>query len=260
MKGVNLLRVLTSTLLASEGFHHTFFSRHGGVSQAPYATMNVSLSVGDATDAVGQNLEIAAKSLGISIEKLFTLSQIHGTKVQVVTAGDRRERVCGLQGDALIAYDPGVACGVLTADCVPILLADRRSGAVGAVHAGWRGAVAGVVRSTVDALRSSLSGTPSLIAAVGPHISVAAFEIGEEVAALMEAAAPGVDVVSRTSGSKPHGDLSRLISWQLTQLGVEQVERIPGCTFHEPERFFSFRRDGARSGRHLSAICVREPK
>lgn len=257
LEGVNLQRVLTSPLLASEGFRHAFFTRHGGVSQGPYATLNFSVSVGDDLPCVERNLDLAAERLEVARKKLYFLSQVHGVNVRSLAGDELWDDVTHLQGDALISRHSGVACGVRTADCVPVLIADRRSGAVGAIHAGWRGAAAGIVRCTVDALRSSLPEAPSWIAAIGPHISADAFEIGEEVAVQLEAAAPGLPVVARAPGKKPHGDLRRLVAWQLAQLGVEHTDHVDGCTYLEPDRFFSFRRDGARSGRHLSAIVPR---
>ncbi|MCS6899189.1 MAG: peptidoglycan editing factor PgeF [Myxococcales bacterium] len=246
-----------SPLLASEGFAHAFFTRHGGVSRGAHATLNFTASTGDVEENVHRNLAIAAGFLGIPVEKLYLLSQVHGTRVVLITGEESREALLQVEGDALLSGSPGVACGVRVADCVPVLLADARSGFVGAVHAGWRGAVAGVVLQAVEALRSAAPSSPWLLAAVGPHLSADAFEIGEEVAVQMEEAAPGEAVVRRMPGKKPHGDLGQLVTWQLRRGGVECIDLVPGCTFQEPERFFSFRRDGVRSGRHLAAIVPR---
>jgi YfiH family protein len=139
-----------------------------------------------------------------------------------------------------------------------VLLADPASGAVAAVHAGWRGVVAGVVEAAVTRL-AELGAKPSdVLAAIGPHISLAAFEVSEDVAHQLEAVSPEAHVVDRTSWAKPHVDLRRIVRAKLRALGLgnERIDDVPGCTVLEPERFFSFRRDGARSGRHLSAIVA----
>jgi YfiH family protein len=260
VEGVNLLRVLTSPLLTSEGFAHAFFTRHGGVSQGAHATLNFSASTGDPEENVRRNLAVAAGRLGVQPGKLYLLSQVHGARVITLSGEEPREEILRIEGDALLSGRPGIACGVRVADCVPVLLADARSGLACAIHAGWRGAVAGVVPAALDALCAAAPSPPELLAAIGPHLSADAFEIGEEVAAQLEAAAPGEQVVVRAPGRKPHGDLARLVTWQLRRRGVERIERVPGCTFFDPGRFFSFRRDGARSGRHLAAIVPRSPR
>jgi hypothetical protein len=256
LEGTHPQHALTSSLLEKEGFVHAFFDRHGGVSSGPYATLNFSSASGDDREAVLRNLERAAAHLGVPASRLHLLSQVHGARVVALEPGASPDDTLRLEGDALLAGEPGVAVGVRIADCVPILLADPRSGRVSAVHAGWRGAVAGVLLRAIEALELLGTRPSELLAAVGPHLSVDAFEIGEEVAVQLEAAAPGQPVVRRLPGQKPHGDLRRLIAWQLAQAGVTQVDQIPGCTLGEPERFFSFRRDGARSGRHLAAIVA----
>jgi len=161
------------------------------------------------------------------------------------------------EGDALVSRAPGLACAVRSADCVPILLGDRRSGVVAAVHAGWRGAVNGIVSSAVDALRA-IAPEPVLIAAIGPHISPAAFEVSEDVAETLLKASHDPYIVDR-SGPKPHVDLRRMLRAELHANGLAHaaIDDVWGCTFLEPEHFFSFRRDGKASGRHLSAIVPR---
>jgi len=133
------------------------------------------------------------------------------------------------------------------------------SGAVAAVHAGWRGVVADVVGAAVAALRAGAPGEPDLVAAIGPHISAAAFEVGEDVATALGAVAPEVPAVRRSPGGRPCVDLRALVRAELVRAGVPTaaIDDVAGCTFSEPDRFFSFRRDGAHSGRHLAAIVAR---
>ncbi|RYE95096.1 MAG: peptidoglycan editing factor PgeF [Myxococcales bacterium] len=257
--GVNLHRMLTSSLLHDAGFQHGFFTREGGVSAGPFASLNLSATSGDDPALVAENRARAAARLGVAPAHLLVPSQVHGVEVALVDDASQADEVARREADALVAL-PGpvpLACGVRVADCVPVLVAERNSGAVAAVHAGWRGAVGGVVEAAVARLRELAGPDARLLAAVGPHLSVTAFEIGEEVAAQLEAAAPGQPVVVRAPGRRPHGDLRRLVAWQLARAGVEQVDHLEGCTLSEPERFFSFRRDGAQSGRHLAAIVPR---
>lgn len=259
----------TSPLLSAAGFRHAFFTRHGGVSTGPYRSLNFSYAATDSEANVRQNLARAAATLGLPAARLYFLSQVHGVDVKLLHGDEDREVVLFEQGDAVVSQDPTLACGVRTADCVPILIADRISGGVGAIHAGWRGTVSGVVAQAVRALRELIGGPSDLIAAVGPHISARAFEVSEEVAAELAACSSLPDVVLRADvaadGSvvatypRPHVDLRRIIRGQLLELGLDAgaIDDVPGCTVLDAQDFFSYRRDGAASGRHLSAIVPR---
>lgn len=250
---------LVSERLLSAGFRHAFFTRRGGVSTGPYATLNLSRSVGDETEQVEANLARAAEAVGVPRARLYVLAQVHGAEVVEITPADGPEAIARRPGDALLARAGGLGCGVRIADCVPVLVADRVTGAVAAIHAGWRGVVADVVGAAVARLRAGVAGAPALVAAIGPHISAAAFEVGEDVAATLGAVAPEVPAVLRPPGGRPRVDLRALVRAELVRAGVshEAIDDVAGCTFSEPERFFSFRRDGPRSGRHLAAIVAR---
>lgn len=248
---------LLSPLLTRHGFRHAFFTREGGVSEGPYATLNFAWSTGDDEARVRENLARAAAYLGVPADKVFFLSQTHGTDVHRVDAADDRELVVRKEGDAVVSTDAGVAAGVRVADCVPVLVADVKSGGVAAIHSGWRGTVADVVAASVRALREVVPAGAELIAAVGPHLSVAGFEIGEDVAQTIEQASPVPDVIDRTSYAKPHADLRRVVDAQLRRAGVTEIDHVEGCTLLDAARFFSFRRDGQKSGRHLAAIVPR---
>jgi YfiH family protein len=253
-----LAEFLTSPLLSRAGFCHAFFTRRGGVSEGPYASLNFSVNVGDEPECVQRNLELAAEALSVKMEKIFFLSQVHGADVVELVGDESREAVLHRTGDAIWGRARDVAHCVRTADCVPVLIADRKTGAVAAVHAGWRGTVAGVVKATVDVLRENAAGA-DLIAAIGPHISLDAFEVSEDVAETLERASPEPGVTRQRPGEKPHVDLRKLLRAQLVTLGLpnDAVDDVTGCTVLEPERFFSFRRDGRESGRLLSAIVPR---
>jgi YfiH family protein len=255
--------VLRAPALTAQGFSHGFSLRHGGVSKPPFESLNLAATVGDAPADVAENLRRFAGWVGYDPEQLYTLSQVHGRQVCCVTGAPSPQEVRSVQsmeGDALVA-DRGTALGVRTADCVPVLLADPVSRRVAAVHAGWRGVVAGVVPAAVAALCGPAGGggvPPSrLIAALFPHIRSCCFEVGEAVAAELFALCPDAEpIVSTGAQGKPYVALDRLVRAQLVAAGIDalRVEDVAGCTSCEPSRFFSFRRDGAASGRHLSVI------
>ncbi|MEP7051794.1 MAG: peptidoglycan editing factor PgeF [Pseudomonadota bacterium] len=253
----NRAEFLESTLLRGAGFRHAFFTRGGGVSEGAYATLSFSIAAGDDPNNVRQNLERAGAALGVPGTRIHFLSQVHGRVVHTLNGAEDQNALISLEGDALVSQAPGLACAVRSADCVPVLIADRRSGAVGAAHAGWRGAAQGVVSATVTALRA-LAPHADLIAAIGPHISAAAFEVSDDVAEALLKASRDPEIVDR-SRVKPHVDLRRMLRAELRSLSLSDaaIDDVEGCTVLEPERYFSFRRDGKASGRHLSAIVPR---
>jgi YfiH family protein len=250
--------VLRSLQLQDLGIAHGFNLRSGGVSSAPFASFNLGRNVGDDLARVQENRERFARSLGYREPALYEVEQVHGRSIRVVKAGDAVATVRETRADGLIAVGSGLPIGVRSADCVPILLAHGPSGAVAALHAGWRGVVTGVVEAGVAALRAQGVAAPEIVAAIFPHIRRCCFEVGTEVADALAAASPDAAVVDRTR-EKLHADLTRAVLAQLLRAGVDRarIEDVPGCTRCEPARFFSYRRDGAASGRHLTAIVSR---
>ncbi|MEM7436599.1 MAG: peptidoglycan editing factor PgeF [Myxococcota bacterium] len=236
------------------GFRHGFALRSGGVSGAPYDTLNLGFGLGDREAAVLENRARFAASLALPIDHLFEQRQVHGVHVREVAAVDPSDTVSKLEGDALITRVAGFGVAARTADCVPVLFAHPGTGDVAAVHAGWRGAVAGVVPRAIEALGRNPS---ELIVALGPHIRVGAFEIGEEVAEQLQGAARSLQVVDR-SRQRPHGDLAALLRDQLQTSGVGDaaIDDVGGCTHSDAAHFFSHRRDQGETGRHLSAIVA----
>lgn len=243
-----------SELLDRAGFAHAFSLRTGGVSQGPFASLNLARGVGDDPAAVEENVRrfLAA----VPCDAVYEVTQVHGRAIREIAPGDDVLAVRAVPADALVTRHAGVAVGVRVADCVPILIADPEGGAVAAVHAGWRGCVARILPDAIEALVALGARRDRLLAAVGPHIRVGAFEIGEEVAEAL--AAYGARAVDR-SGAKPHGDLTHVVVAQLEDAGIDasRTDVLPGCTFTDATRFHSFRRDGARSGRHLALIVAR---
>ncbi|MFO0586745.1 MAG: peptidoglycan editing factor PgeF [Polyangiaceae bacterium] len=263
---------LRSPLLIEGGFQHAFFTRRGGVSRPPYDTLSFSVAGGDDPEAVRENRRRAARALGVDPRRLHYLSQVHGTDASVLTAEDDPDQVVRRVGDITLSSTPGVACGVRSADCVPVLLADLDTGSVAAVHSGWKGTLLRAAVIGVHRLRSLIGGPGRLVAAIGPCISVCCFEVGEDVASqLCQASIAGASVLShgpatesarRRTGSDaptPRIDLRRIVRAQLREEGLadDSIEDVAGCTVCSPELFHSYRRDGERSGRLLSAIVPR---
>jgi polyphenol oxidase len=248
---------LESALLRELGFRHAFFTRRGGVSEGPYESLNFSSAVGDSPERVAANTALAAGALGVTPERIRFLSQVHGSAALALDGSETAAEARLFEGDAVASRTPELAVSVRTADCVPILVADPESGAACAIHAGWRGVVRGVVEAGVARLRE-LSSRGELAAAIGPHIRAAAFEVSEEVAVELAAASPVAGVVLRGS-VRPHVSLAHIVRGKLVALGIsaDSIDDVGGCTASEPERFFSFRRDGKIGGRHLSAIVPR---
>ncbi|MSP23669.1 MAG: peptidoglycan editing factor PgeF [Myxococcales bacterium] len=248
---------LLSAVLARAGFSHAFFTRRGGVSQPPYDSLNFAYSTGDKSAHVDENVARAGARLGVAESRVYYLHQVHGTEARVLDGTVPRAEVRFWRGDIAVSTTAGVACGVQTADCVPVLIADRVSGAVAAVHSGWRGVVQNAVRAGVVALRELTGADGDLVAAVGPHIERCCFEVGEEVAGELAACEPTLEGVVCHARPKPHVDLRRIVTAQLTAAGVREVDHVRGCSYCDGQRFHSYRRDGKLGGRMLAALVAR---
>jgi polyphenol oxidase len=254
--------VVTSRVLA--GVRHGFSTRRGGVSTGSYATLNVGGKWGDDPDSVAHNRRRLAAAGGFDWQRLYTARQVHGTRVAVVVDGTLPERVAESEADVVVSAVPGSVVGVYTADCVPILIADD-DGRVAAAHAGWRGTVKGIAHTAVEALVSIGARRENLRAAFGPSICARCFEVGEEVAVEFERVTPSAVLrapPTTTGTPKPHVDLWAANLQFLVEAGLarDHVDAAPPCTMCEPERFFSFRRDGIGIGQHLSFIVSRDAK
>jgi YfiH family protein len=217
------------------GYEVAFTTRVGGVSEGPYASLNLGRKSGDDVERVDENRRIACAAIGANVDELALNYQVHSDRVLQAAPVMRGEHADGLWTD-----EPGLPILAMSADCLPIVLArnDRAEPAVCVLHAGWKGLLAGVV----DAGARSL-GTGSLAAAIGPGIGPCCYEVGEEVAGPFRKRF-GDDVVS---GS--HLDLWTSAERALHDAGVEHVDRFDRCTSCEPETFFSHRRDRGHTGR-----------
>ncbi len=223
-------------------------TRVGGLSRGPYEGMNLADHVGDDPGTVMCNRQLLVSILGLPAQPMW-LRQVHGDSV-VRLESTRVDRVA----DASIATTPGRVCTVLTADCLPVLLCDRDGTRVAAVHAGWRGLAAGVLEATVDAMDCSPG---KLMAWLGPAIGPAAFEVGPEVHAAFVDADPGAaSAFSPSPAGRWLADLWALARLRLARRGIGAVWGGGRCTWGDPGRFYSYRRDG-RTGRMASLIWLR---
>jgi polyphenol oxidase len=255
-----LLPVLESAIWPA-GFAHGFATRAGGVSAAPFQSLNLGLSWGDDREAVLENRRRLLLACGL--DRLFLLKQVHGAEVAQVRSEDDPQGWRPIEADALITDVPGAALGVFSADCVPLLFADPDTGACAAVHAGWRGVIAGVARATLAALATAYGSRPAALrVAMGPAIGPCCFEVGEEVVAAFSGAYPGGAergvVVQEAPSRRARVDLKGALRIDLEAGGIPpgQIDAGDECTRCDPAaRFFSYRRDRGRGGQHLSIVA-----
>ena len=244
---------------------HAFTTRHGGVSEGVFGSLNIALHRGDADENVKRNYEILADALGFDLKDLVLTRQTHSDIVRVVT----RSEACGIdhrnypECDALITNDAGCALVVFTADCTPILLWDGKTGAVGAVHAGWRGTAADIAGKTVRRMAAEFGCKPENIrAAIGPNIGFCCFETDRDVPdAIIAAFGSDAERFIRQTGEKYRVDLKSVNALALRRAGVANIEISEECTMCAPDRFWSHRITGAARGSQGAVIvCEGEIK
>jgi len=254
--------MLTSPRLgALPGIVHAFFTREGGVSDGVYASLNGGLGSGDERARVFANRARMAAALGVEPSRLATVHQVHSPEVIVIDRPWGEE--ARPRADALVTRTPSLAIAVSSADCGPVLLADEEARVVGAAHAGWKGALTGVIEATIAAMEGEGARRERIKAALGPMISRSAYEVGPE----FEARFRETDEASGEffAPAARHGhfifDLSGYIGERLERAGVREVEDLGRCTYGEERLFYSYRRMTQRReadyGRHLSAIALR---
>ncbi|MGK5694129.1 peptidoglycan editing factor PgeF [Streptomyces sp. URMC 128] len=221
------------------GAHFAFTDRWGGVSAAPYEELNLGGAVGDDPDAVRTNRELAAKSLGVEPDRVVWMNQVHGADVAVVDGPwGSSSRIPSV--DAIVTTRRGLALAVLTADCVPVLLADPVAGIAAAAHAGRPGMIAGVVPAALRAM-TELGAEPSrIVARTGPTVCGRCYEVPEAMRAEVSAIEPAA--YAETSWGTPAVDVSAGVHAQLDRLGVRDRAQSPVCTL-ESDDHFSYRRD-----------------
>ena len=252
--------MIACDLLDAPRVRHGFFTREGGVSQGIFASLNCGFGSHDLAASVSENRRRVAERLGVSAERLVTLYQVHSPAVVRVERPWTRE--AAPRADAMVTREPGVALGILTADCAPVLLAEAGSGVIGACHAGWRGALAGVIDATVAAMCDVGARRERIRAAVGPAIGKRSYEVGPEFPAPFLAEDPGNAAFFREAPRAGHHlfDLVGYALHRLGRLGIGGAAATGGDTLAEPARFFSYRRaclGGERDyGRLISAIAL----
>jgi YfiH family protein len=246
---------LTAPMLPAR---HGFFTRRDGVSTGPFASLNCSLSSGDDLAAVLENRARAARALGADPSLLVGLTQIHSADVVPVVTPWRPGE--GPRADAAVTDRPGIAIGIITGDCAPVLLADPATGVVGAAHAGWRGALGGVIEATVAAMVARGADPTRLAAAIGPCIVQASYEVAADLrdAVLAEDAAAGRFFASGVRPERWQFDLAGYCAARLARAGVATVSVLGQDTRTDEARFFSHRRrtlaGGGPIGHQISII------
>jgi YfiH family protein len=253
--------VISSPLLARlSGIRHGFFTRQGGTSADIYGTLNCGLGSKDERGRVVENRDRVARHLGAEPGSVVTVYQVHSATALVIDRPFEPGQVP--KADALVTSTPGVVLGALAADCTPVLFVDPKTGVIGAAHAGWRGAVAGIIESTVAAMEQLGAHRADIVAAVGPCIHQPNYEVGPELEAqFVTASADNARFFAIPPGkTKAHFDLPGFIAQQLVRTGVGEFTPSPLCTYAHPDLLYSYRRTTHRAeldyGRQISAIVV----
>lgn len=250
------LEIITHPELAP--FRHGFFTRLGGASSGIFTGLNCGPGSSDQSEVVAINRARVAEALQIKPEALLTVHQVHSPNVLTVSSGRESSNE---QADAMVTTTPGLALGVLTADCQPVLFADRTAGVIGAAHAGWKGALAGILEATVEAMESLGAKRENIAAIVGPSISQAAYEVGPEfLDRFLDEDPEHSRFFANGQGDRYHFDLPGLGLHLLRSAGVGLAEWTRHCTYADPTRFYSYRRSvhakEADYGRLISVICI----
>jgi YfiH family protein len=242
------------------GIRHGFFTRQGGSSQTLYASLNCGPGSADDPARVAENRARVARHLGAQHGDVVTLYQVHSATALAVAAPV--PSVNRPRADAVVTRTPGLAVGVLTADCAPVLLADPDAGVVGAVHAGWRGAAAGVIEAAIAEMERLGARRARIRAAIGPAINQTFYEVGPDFEAiLLKGCADNARFFIRQDpAARARFDLPAFVESRLAAVGIGEIERHTLCTYENESHFYSFRRSQHRRemdyGRQISAIVV----
>jgi polyphenol oxidase len=252
--------IIKAAGLSLKGIRHGFFTRQGGVSCGLYSSLNGGLGSHDSATNVAENRARMATALGVGPQRLLTAYQIHSPQAVVVEtawAPEQRPRA-----DGIVTRTPGLAISVTTADCGPILLADPVAGVVGAAHAGWRGALTGIIEATIAAMQQLGAERGQIHAALGPMIRQRNYEVGPDLITRFAAEDSDSQRFFAAAPREGHAlfDLAGFIAMRLARAGVERFEDLALCTYADPGRFFSFRRSTHQAeadyGRHVNAIAL----
>ena len=242
------------------GIRHAFFTRSGGVSDGVYASLNGGVGSNDAAANVAENRARMAAALGVTRDRLLTAHQIHSP--EVVVAKTPWPHTGRPHADAIVTRAPGLAIGISTADCGPVLLADQQARVIGAAHAGWRGGLTGVIEATVAAMERLGAERGRIVAAAGPMIRQPNYEVGADLIDRFLGADPGNSRFFIPAVRAGHAlfDLAGYVVDRLRRAEIGQVEDLGHCTYADPAQFYSYRRTTHRAepdyGRHVNAIAL----
>ncbi len=247
------LEILTSELLGD--VRHGFFTRRGGASSGVFSGLNCGLASSDQDQMVRINRTRVAEAMDVPTASLVTIRQTHSPDVITVTEPIETD----IEGDALVTREKGLALGILTADCQPVLFSDHDAGVIGAAHAGWKGARAGVLENTLEAMVALGASRENIVAVIGPTISQPNYEVGPEFLDDFLNEERGNDrFFASTVDDRAHFDLPAYGLYRLNGAGIGHAEWTHHCTYADPDRFFSFRRathnNEADYGRLISSI------
>ena len=252
--------IQSPALAALSNIRHAFFTRDGGVSGGVYQSLNGGLGSRDTPANVRENRRRMAAALGAEPEQLITAYQIHSPDVVVAERAWTRETAP--RADAVVTQIPGLAVGVTTADCGPVLFADGEARVIGAAHAGWKGALTGVLEATIAAMERLGASRARIVAALGPMIRQASYEVGPEFVARFRADNGHNARFFAPARRDGHAlfDLGGYIAMRLDRAGLAAIDDLALCTYAEQDRFFSYRRATHRAdpdyGRHVNAIVL----
>lgn len=247
-------------LSCHSGLRHAFFTRQGGVSEGIYASLNGGLGSSDDPAHVAENRRRMAEQLALPPEALVSIHQVHSPDVVVVEHPWGRE--ARPHADGMVTARPGLILGITTADCGPVLFGDPEAGVAGACHAGWRGALTGVLEATLEAMEALGARRDRIVAVLGPTIGPNAYEVGAEFVTQFWDKDPAYERFFGPSARQGHAmfDLPAFIGARLTAAGVGEFANLALCTYSDEERFFSYRRTTHRGepdyGRLISAIAL----
>lgn len=253
-------RRIEANELSIQGVSHGFFTRLGGISNGTYSSLNCGFGSDDEQSNVAHNRSIVADTLGLPGGCISTPYQTHSS--DVVIADKDWEHIDAPKADAIVTNTPKVIIGVLSADCAPVLFVDQVNKVVAAAHAGWRGAVGGVLENTIESMRSLGAQRRHIVAVVGPCIGLDNYEVGDEFLDHFLSIDPNYNkYFQKTNGSlKHHFNLTDFALGRLKKTGIKSASTTNNCTYEDESHFFSFRRNGHNSvadyGRQISAIVI----
>lgn len=250
------LEIITSDRLAP--FRHGFFTRRGGASSGIYKGLNCGYGSGDQTDMVTINRGRVSEAMQVPPQSLLTLYQVHSTEIVHVTGAMNSGQI---RADGFVTCTPGVAISVLSADCQPVLFADRQAGVIAAAHAGWKGALAGILEATITAMEKLGAQRDNINAVIGPCISQPAYEVGPEFRQKFRDCTPAHDrFFAPGTGDRSMFNLPAFGLHLLDKAGIAQAEWTGHCTHGDASRFYSYRRATQQRqgdyGRLIASICL----